>query len=200
MKGKAIWFSLIILAVFLRPAAAEIYQWVDEKGVTHFSGKKPIHLDADSEIKIRKDKYKKNESEDENENDSVLPKGNVEGGVVWHNYTEGLRLSKRTGKGAIVIFYTKWCPTCQKYMKLFDGRTIIMQTRKFVMIRVNQDKYPSLSSKYDLDGKYVPRTFAVGPAGKILHQVYPMKSRSRYYLGTRRTDLISFMRRFVKVL
>jgi Domain of unknown function (DUF4124)/Thioredoxin-like len=171
MKGKAVWFLLIILFTFLRPAAAEIYQWTDENGVTHFSVKKPVDPGSDEEIKIRKEKYKKSESQKTNDDRSTKPEENTEEGVVWHDYTEGLRLSKKTGKGAIIIFYTDWCPTCKKYMELFDDQTIITETRKFVMIRMNQDKYTRLSSKYDLDGKYIPRTFALSPDGNVLHKL-----------------------------
>ncbi len=200
MKEKAILFSLIILATVLTPAAAEIYQWVDENGTTHFSDKKPVHLDEDSEIKIRKEKYKGHESQDTSADNAPLSEGSGQGGIVWHNYADGLRLSKKSGKGMIVIFYTDWCPTCKKYMKLFHDRKVIVKTRKFVMVRVNQDNDPGLGSKYDLDGKYVPRTFALGPTGKILKRIYPKKSKTRYYLGTRRSDLLSFMKRFARVL
>jgi thiol-disulfide isomerase/thioredoxin len=200
MKGKTVSFLLIILAVFLSPAAAEIYQWTDENGMTHFSDKKPVDLESDEDIKTHKEKYKKSESQKTNDGRSTKPEENKEEGVVWHDYTEGLRLSKKTGKGAIVIFYAEWCPTCKKYMRLFDDPTIIAETRKFVMIRVNQDKYSSLSSKYDFDGKYIPRTFALGPDGKVLRKLYPKKSKSRYYLGTRRSGLVSFMKRFASAL
>ncbi|MBT3256234.1 MAG: DUF4124 domain-containing protein [Deltaproteobacteria bacterium] len=200
MKGKAGWFLLIILVIFLRTAAAEIYQWTDENGVTHFSDKKPVDPKSDGEIKIHKEKYKKSESQKTNDDRSAKPEENTEEGVVWHAYREGLWLSKKTGKGAIIIFYADWCPTCKKYMKLFDDQTIITETRKFVMIRINQDRYPSLSSKYDLDGKYIPRTFALSPDGNILQKLYPRKSKSRYYLGSRRSDLVSFMKRFTRAL
>ena len=200
MKGKAVWLSLIILVAFLRPAAAEIYQWTDENGMTHFSDKKPANLGADEDIKTHKEKYKKSESQKANEARSTKPEENTEEGVVWHDYTEGLRLSKKTGKGAIIIFYAHWCPTCKKYMKLFEDPTVITETRKFVMIRVDQDKYSSLSSEYDFDGKYIPRTFAISPDGNVLHRLYPKKSKTRYYLGIRRSDLVSFMKRFASTL
>jgi thiol-disulfide isomerase/thioredoxin len=200
MIGKAVWFLLIILATFLRPATAEIYQWTDENGRTHFSDKKPVDPKSDEKIKIRKEKYKKSDSKKTNDDRSTKPDENKEEGVVWYDYTEGLHLSKKTGKGTIIIFYTDWCPICKKYIKLFDDPTIIKETRKFVMIRMNQDKHPGLSSKYDFDGEYIPRTFALSPDGNILHELYPKRSKSRYYLGIRRSDLVSFMKRFARAL
>lgn len=168
--------------ILLGSATAELYQWVDEKGVIHFSDKKPPNIDSNS---------KHNKA---NKDNSQSLKRNAKKGIVWHKYTEGLQLSKKTGKGAIIIFYATWCPTCKKYMQLFDDQSIIKESQKFIMIRVDQDKQPNLSSKFNFDGKYIPRTFAVSPSGNIIHEMYPQKSKYRYFIGTSRSNLFLFMK------
>jgi glutaredoxin len=49
-KSVAVFLPILILAfLFTGPASAEIYRWVDENGVTHFSDRKPTGKDSGKE-------------------------------------------------------------------------------------------------------------------------------------------------------
>ncbi|MCW5204931.1 hypothetical protein VU02_03285, partial [Desulfobulbus sp. N2] len=52
----------------------------------------------------------------------------------------------------------------------------------------------SSSTKYLFDGRYVPRTFAVFPDGKIMHHLYPSK-RYKYFVELEPDNLLSLMQK-----
>jgi len=177
----AIIFLIILLC---GPAAADLYQWTDEKGVVHITDSPP-----------RKGKPGRR-VETIHRRDPQKPAATAPAGAVdWNSYEQGLKLAKATGQAAIVVFHATWCPTCRRYLETFDQSAVIDQSRRFVMIRVDVDRQPEISSWYELDGKYVPRTFALRPDGEIIGAAYPPKAKHRYYFGTREADLLDFMKR-----
>lgn len=117
--------------------------------------------------------------------------------IEWHTYDEGLERARTDQKTAIIIFYADWCPTCQKYGKIFNQVKIAKTASDFIMIRVNKDDYPELSSTYGFDGEYIPRTFAVSSEGEVMHQLYAEK-KYKYYLGVDSRSLLSLMRNALK--
>ncbi len=114
--------------------------------------------------------------------------------IKWHDYNNGLAKAKRNRKPAIIIFYADWCPTCKKYGKIFKNKNVIKAASDFIMIRVNIDNHSKLSTAYGFDGEYVPRTFAVYPNGKVMHQIYSPK-KNKYYIGTNPQSLLSLMQK-----
>ncbi|WLE95691.1 MAG: thioredoxin family protein [Candidatus Electrothrix communis] len=115
-------------------------------------------------------------------------------GIAWKGYSEGLAQAKREGKPAIIIFYSESCSACKRYKGILQEQSIIDASASFVMIRVNTRRQPKLSEKYLFDGRYVPRTFAVFPDGKIMHHLYPSK-RYKYFVELEPDNLLSLMQK-----
>lgn len=100
----------------------------------------------------------------------------------WHDYEAGLVELQRSGANGLLIFYADWCPTCKAYSKLFSRGDVVESLAGLVLIRVDVDEHPALSAEYDLDGEYVPRTFALDSAGRIVRSLYPGRSEYVYFL------------------
>ncbi len=114
--------------------------------------------------------------------------------IKWQEYNEGMAEAKRSKKPAIIVFYTDWCPKCKKFGEIFKNKDIIKAASDFIMIRINKDKHSKLSAAYGFDGEYIPRTFAVYPDGKVMHQLYPPK-KYKYYIGLAPSSLLSLMQK-----
>jgi hypothetical protein len=114
--------------------------------------------------------------------------------IAWKGYQEGLAQAKREGKPALIIFYSESCSACKRYKGVLQEKSIIEASAAFVMIRVNTRQQPKLSEAYQLDGRYIPRTFAVFPDGRIMHHLYPSK-RYKYFIGLESENLLSLMQR-----
>ena len=114
--------------------------------------------------------------------------------ITWKGYQDGLAQAKKEGKPALIIFYSESCPTCRQYKDVLQEESIVEASKSFVMIRVNTRQQPKLSQAYLFDGKYIPRTFAVSPDGKIMHQLYPSK-RYKYFIGVEPENLLSLMQK-----
>ena len=114
--------------------------------------------------------------------------------IAWKEYQDGLAQAKREGKPAIIIFYSESCSACKRYKGVLQDKDVVEASEPFVMIRVNTRQYPRLSEDYQFDGRYVPRTFAVSPDGKIMHQLYPSK-RYKYFIGLEPKNLLGLMQK-----
>ena len=115
-------------------------------------------------------------------------------GIAWKGYSEGLAQAKREGKPAMIIFYSESCSACKRYKGVLQEQSVIDASSSFVMIRVNTRQQPKLSEQYLFDGRYVPRTFAVSPDGKIMHHLYSAK-RYKYFIELEPDNLLSLMQK-----
>ena len=114
--------------------------------------------------------------------------------ITWQGYEEGLAQAKREGKPAIIVFYSESCSACKQYKGVLQNSGIIEASAPLVMILVNTRHQPQLSAKYQFDGQYVPRTFAVFPDGRVMHHLYPSK-QYKYFIGLEPDNLLSLMRK-----
>ncbi|MGB5685389.1 MAG: thioredoxin family protein [Candidatus Electrothrix sp.] len=114
--------------------------------------------------------------------------------ISWKEYNEGLAQAKREGKPAIIVFYSESCSACKRYKGILQDKRVIDASASFVMIRVNTRQQPEISEKYLFDGRYVPRTFAVSPDGKIMHHLYPSK-KYKYFVELEPKKLLSLMQK-----
>ncbi|MCI5223358.1 MAG: DUF255 domain-containing protein [Candidatus Electrothrix sp. AR4] len=114
--------------------------------------------------------------------------------ITWNEYNEGLAQAKKERKPTIIIFYSDSCSACRKYKKVFQEKSVVDAASSFVMIRVNTGKHPKLSDAYRFDGRYVPRTFAVYPDGKVMQKIYPSK-KYKYFIGLASENLLELMRK-----
>lgn len=111
--------------------------------------------------------------------------------ITWLSYQQGKKLSTKTSKPMLLIFYADWCPTCHAYKKVFYDPKIVKAAKGFVMARVNIDKNPELSDRYNLDGGYVPRTFLVDDAGNIMKSKISNNATFKYFV---RNDINRFLK------
>ena len=114
-------------------------------------------------------------------------------GIRWEEYEKGLDNAWRENKPVILIFYTDWCPACKKYGSVFQDKRVIMESNRFIMVRINKDNNKKLSLKYGEDGTYIPRTIALYPNGRVMHEIYDRKNH-KYYIGTKADSLLALMK------
>jgi len=53
--------------------------------------------------------------------------------------------------------------------------------KKFVMIRLNNDKEQDLSKQYAGDGRYIPRTFFLSSDGTLDPAIHVQRDRFQYF-------------------
>jgi protein-disulfide reductase (glutathione) len=102
-------------------------------------------------------------------------------GINWQSYEQGLAAAKTEKKPVCLIFYTDTCPHCANYSKIFHNADVVERSKKFVMIRINQNTYPDVGKKYNQDGTYIPRTFFLSSEGNLDPSIHGTIDRSRYY-------------------
>jgi len=64
------------------------------------------------------------------------------------------------------------------------------------MIKVNKDRGPAISRKYNIDGEYVPRVLVMMPDGKIMHDIYP-RTRHKFSAVNSGDEVAKLMRRAI---
>lgn len=102
-------------------------------------------------------------------------------GIAWKPYEAGLAEAKSSKKPVLLIFYTEWCPHCTNYSKNFHDAKVVEQAKKFVMIRVDNDKDKELSGKFAPDGKYIPRTFFLTSTGVLDPDLHAQRDQYKYF-------------------
>jgi hypothetical protein len=113
--------------------------------------------------------------------------------LTWLNYSDGLKELAASGKSCIFIVYADWCPTCKKYSTLFKNPAVVTALEGVILVRSNKDKEPGISKLYDIDGEYVPRTFALDKIGKIIEDLNSDNPKWWYFLPANDPDyLIQF--------
>ena len=64
---------------------------------------------------------------------------------------------------------------------MFHDPKVVEMSKKFVMIRLNNDKEPELSKQYAGDGRYIPRTFFLSSDGKLDAAIHVPRDRFQYF-------------------
>lgn len=116
----------------------------------------------------------------------------------WFSYESGMAEIKSSGKNGIVILYADWCPTCKEYSGLFRESEVVEVLEDLVLIRVNIDLEPETSTIFDLDGEYVPRTFALDSSGKIIKNLNSENPQWWYFLPSDDPDYLARFAQRVK--
>jgi protein-disulfide reductase (glutathione) len=110
--------------------------------------------------------------------------------ITWQPYADGLAAAKKDKKPVCLIFYTEWCPHCANYSGVFHDATVVDMSKKFVMIRVNNDKEKELAQKYAPDGGYIPRTFFLSSAGQLDAEIHAPREQYKYFYDERSPDSV----------
>jgi len=108
--------------------------------------------------------------------------------ITWQPYADGLAAAKKDKKPVCLIFYTEWCPHCANYSGVFHDAKVVDMSKRFVMIRVNNDKEKELAQKYAPDGGYIPRTFFLSSAGQLDAEIHAPRDQYKYFYDERSPD------------
>jgi thiol:disulfide interchange protein len=101
--------------------------------------------------------------------------------IDWQRYDAGLARAKAEHKPICLVFYTGWCPHCKNYSHVFEDPRVVERAKEFVMIRANADEESELAQRFTTDGGYVPRTYFLGPDGKLAADIHAPKPKFRYF-------------------
>ena len=80
-----------------------------------------------------------------------------------------------------MIVYTEWCPHCANYSGVFHDPKVVEESKKFVMIRIDKDKFPDISKKYAPDGEYIPRTYFLKSDGTLDPEIHAPRDQYKYF-------------------
>jgi thiol-disulfide isomerase/thioredoxin len=105
--------------------------------------------------------------------------------IRWHSYNDGLKVAMAESKPICLVFYANWCPHCVKFSTVFHDAKMISETKKFVMIRIDNDKDGEISARYVPDGKYIPRVFFLSSAGQLDPQIQAPRKEYKYFYDER---------------
>ncbi|HOX09415.1 MAG TPA: thioredoxin family protein, partial [Candidatus Omnitrophota bacterium] len=85
--------------------------------------------------------------------------------ITWAgNLNSALKEAKSKNKPVMADFYTDWCGWCKKLDRdTYADPEVANLAKKFICVKVNGDKYPTLVSKYGVSG--YPTIIFLGPAG-----------------------------------
>ncbi len=101
--------------------------------------------------------------------------------VVWTDYEAGLAAAKKEKKPVCLVFFTEWCPHCKNYSAVFHDPKVVEKSKQLVMVHLDKDKNAALSKQYAPDGEYIPRTFFLGPDGKLATDIHAPRDNYRYF-------------------
>jgi protein-disulfide reductase (glutathione) len=104
-----------------------------------------------------------------------------DGQVSWRPYEDGLAEAKKEKKPVCLVFFTEWCPHCKNYSGVFHDEKVVERAKKFVMIRLDQDKNAELGKKYQPDGGYIPRTFFLKSDGTLEPSIHAPRTGYVYF-------------------
>ena len=117
MKRTVIlWICLIPVLLFLSPARADLYQWVDDKGVIHIVDSPPLKLKKNE--KMLSAPAEKDNAPSEDLTSAVSPDQKSK------TATEPAPVAQTTEKPQVELFTTSWCPYCRQARNFFQNRRI----------------------------------------------------------------------------
>lgn len=91
--------------------------------------------------------------------------------LSWLSYDGGINKLKTSGRNGLLVIYADWCPACKEYSTLFNDHAVTQALQGVPLIRSNADEEPDISARFDLDGSYVPRTFALDSSGRVIQEL-----------------------------
>jgi len=104
-----------------------------------------------------------------------------DGQVAWKEYEAGLAAAKTEKKPVCLVFYTEWCPHCANFSHVFHDPKVVEKSKELVMVRLDKDKNHELSKQYAADGEYIPRTYFLGPDGKLAADIHAPREQYKYF-------------------
>ena len=147
MKVPGFFLAFLALVLVIRTSSAEIYRWVDEKGVVHFSDSPTQHV-SETSIKENISSEKPDPNPEENissEKPDPNPEDNSPPTTETHTITLNSDFFKALDEGrpnrasvnapTVEIYETNWCGYCKKAKEFFRSRGI-----KFKSYNIENDE------------------------------------------------------------
>ncbi len=103
-----------------------------------------------------------------------------ESGVAWRSFSAGVDEARRTGRPICLVVHTTWCSDCKLYSQTFHDPRVVEQSRRFVMVRVDQEAEPAVAKRFAPDGEYIPRTFFLRSTGELLDGIRSSRTEAIY--------------------
>lgn len=150
MRTQTIILAIFVFMLTFGISSAEIYKWVDENGVTHYSDS-PTRVMAEAtethEIQFREPAANKNT------NSPALEKANTAAlDSDFFDFLEDSQEKAVTAKAPTVeIYETSWCVYCKKAKNFFRSRGI-----KFSAYDIEKDPQAARRMKTMTDRRAVP--------------------------------------------
>jgi thiol-disulfide isomerase/thioredoxin len=110
--------------------------------------------------------------------------------IAWKSLDDGLALAKKDKRPVCLIFYTEWCPHCANFSGVFHDPKIVERSKKFVMIRLDQDKNKEIGGKYAPDGGYIPRTMFLNSEGAIDADIHAPRDSYKFFYDEKNPESV----------
>jgi glutaredoxin-like YruB-family protein len=121
MKVHAAFVIFFVLTLTIGTPSAEIYKWVDENGITHYSDSQNQNISEAGEVQELP-------SIEQNPQDSTPSPPQTQDAKLDANFFDILDESKEeseaVAKPSVEIYETEWCGYCKKAKKFFRSRGI----------------------------------------------------------------------------
>ncbi|MCK5419363.1 MAG: DUF4124 domain-containing protein, partial [Desulfobacterales bacterium] len=121
MKVSGLLLAFLVLILAIGTSSAEIYRWVDENGVVHFS-------DSPTEIISEANEQEEVSSPDPNPEDNFPPTAETQNITLDPNFFDLLDESREdpvtVNAPTVEIYETSWCGYCKKAKNFFRSRGI----------------------------------------------------------------------------
>jgi len=121
VKVPGFFLAFLVLVLAIGTSSAEIYKWVDENGIVHFS-------DAPTEIIPESNEEKEVSSPDPGPEDNPPPTADTQNATLDPNFFDLLDESRAAPETVdaptVEIYETSWCGYCKKAKKFFRSRGI----------------------------------------------------------------------------
>ncbi|MEE9495649.1 MAG: glutaredoxin domain-containing protein [Desulfobacterales bacterium] len=143
MKVSGVFLVFLALVLVIGTSSAEIYRWVDEKGVVHFSDS-PTQSVSEASVKENvsspdPNPEKEVSSPDPNPEDNSPPTTETRNITLDPNFFKPLDESRpdpvSVNAPTVEIYETSWCGYCKKAKKFFRSRGI-----KFKAYNIEKDE------------------------------------------------------------
>lgn len=119
-KARGFLVALVVLIFFIGTSLAEIYKWVDDNGVMHFSDTQPAHISDWEE-------EQNPASSNQTLQNSGLQKVKLDTDTISEilDQLEGdEEETEDKQQPAVELYVTSWCPWCNKAKSFFISRGI----------------------------------------------------------------------------
>lgn len=108
--------------------------------------------------------------------------------IPWRDYDDGMREMSESGKPAVMVLQAEWCLVCRNYQKQFQDEAVVKYAEDVVFILVDVEKQPELQRRFNVDGDYIPRTFALAPSGALARDRTGSHPRQRFFVDPFQPD------------